>query len=226
MNELVQFSDNVWTLYFPLRVFGMELGTRATILRLPSGRVAIISPVKMSDEVADAIEAIGPVDAVISPNLFHHLFFNRACERFPDARRLVPPGLKEKIDLIDGTLELTPEGAIEDTLHWRLIEGAPALNEHHFYFQTDRALVVTDLAFHFVDHPQRWLRVMMGLLDGYGRLGPSRLARTTFKDKKTMRTCTDAVLQWDFDGVVVAHGACIPDGGKPLYDEAFRRVLG
>jgi hypothetical protein len=226
MNTLQQFSENLWTLYFPLRIAGLELGTRATIAKLPSGGLVIISPVEFSDQAAEAVDALGPVDTIISPNLFHHLFYNQACERWPDARRLVPPGLREKkLDLVDDTLELSPEGSIEDTLKWWFVEGAPSLNEHLFLLESDEVLIVTDMAFHFIDHPSWWFRLNMRLLDGYGRLGPSRLARMTFRDKAAIRASIDRVLQQPFDAIVMAHGQCIESGGHALCEEAFARVL-
>lgn len=110
MNRLEQFREGIWTLFQPLSYFGMKLGTRSTIVQLPSGALVIISPVTFDEATKAEIDALGVVDYVIAPNLFHHLFFNQACALWPEAQHLVPPGLSEKVSLIGSTQELSLGG--------------------------------------------------------------------------------------------------------------------
>jgi len=64
-------------------------------------------------------------------------------------------------------------------------------------------------------------RVLLKLNDCYCKFGPSRLVRSIIKDRAALRRSLDHVLAWDFDAIVVSHGASVKTGGKPLLREAF-----
>lgn len=225
MSELQPFNEKIWTLFQPLKVAGMAMGTRATILKLPAGGLTIISPVPFDDQVAAQIDELGPVEYIIAPNLFHHLYFNAACRRWPQARALVPPGLKKKVSIVDHAMELSPEGAIDDAIFWHRVQGSPLLREHLFIYPELSTLVITDLAFHFRDHPQLWLRFMLRILGAYNTFGPSRLMRSTIKDKKAFGESLLPILDAPWDAIVLPHGELIPRGGKALFEEAFRSFI-
>ena len=225
MSRLEPFTNGIWTVFQPLRFFGMELGTRATIVALPSGALAIISPVAFDEPTRAEIDALGEVAYVIAPNLFHHLFFRDACAHWPRARHLAPPGLEEKCDLPASTLELTPDGWIEDSLRWHLIDGLPLTNEHVFVSTPHKALIITDLAFNLHDHDQLWLRFMMSLLGAYNRFGPSRLERASIKDKAAFGRSLRALLEHDWDAIALPHGELIHEGGRARFEEAFKTYL-
>ncbi len=226
MSQLEPFSDHVWTVYHPLSVAGLKLGARATIVRLPSGRLAIISPVPFDDTTADAIDELGEVDTIIAPNKLHHLYFGDACRRWPEARALVPSGLDEKVRLPEHAVAMGQRGSIEDVLCWIAVDGAPKLEEHLFVDTRDGVLVVSDLAFYFVDHPQWILRQAMRLNGVYGRFGPSRIAKKVlFDEPRAIADSLAEVLELSWDSIIVAHGEPIPEGGRALFEEAFSPYL-
>ena len=70
--------------------------TRMTVIRGAESLI-LYSPVALSPEDRQALAAIGPVAAIISPNLYHHMFLRAAVEAFPSARVFVPEGLEAKI---------------------------------------------------------------------------------------------------------------------------------
>ncbi len=225
MSPLEPFSEHVWTVFHPLSIAGLQLGTRATVVRLPSGRIAIISPVPFDEETALQIDELGEVDAIIAPNKMHHLYFSESCRRWPEARALVPAGLEEKVDLPDRVVTMGDRGSFEDSLCWVAVDGAPKLGEHLFVEPRDEVLVVSDLAFHFTDHPQWIFRQFMRLNGVYGRLGPSRIARRTFDDHTALGLSLQKVLDLDWDAIIVAHGELIDKGGRHLFEEAFSGYL-
>ncbi len=225
MNPLNRFSEHIWTVSHPLAVAGLQLGARATIVRLPSDRVMIINPVPFEEPTKEAIDALGTVDTIVAPNLLHHLFFNDACRHWPDARALTAPGLEDKIELVERAVSMGHRGSVEDTIHWRRIEGAPKLEEHVFVDPRDEVLVISDIAFHFVDHPQWILRMMMRLNGVYGRFGPSRILRRLIDDDEAFGQSLDDLFQWPWDAIIVAHGENIDRDGRRLFVEGFERYL-
>ena len=71
----MQLIDHgIWTVPGDLTYAGLCLNTRMTVCRLSDGGLALISPVSFSETRKAAIDAVGPVRMVISPNLLHHLF--------------------------------------------------------------------------------------------------------------------------------------------------------
>lgn len=224
-STLTRLTDDVWTIYHPFRLMGMELGSRATIVELPSGRLLVVGPVPFDDDTAAEIEELGEVDTIVAPNLKHHLFFNEACRRWPDARALIPPGLDDKTDVVDRSAPMGQSGSIEETVHWRRIEGVPGVGEHVFVDPRTGVLVLADLAFHFPD-PTGWmLRLVLWLNGTSGRFGLSRLVRMYIRDSEAFGESLADVLEFQWDSIVVAHGEPIEVGGREVFVEEFERYL-
>ena len=75
---------------------GLAASVRMTVLAGAQGLV-LFSPVALNAADVAVIEEIGPVAAIVAPNLYHHFFLLAAVEDFPDARVFVPEGLEAKI---------------------------------------------------------------------------------------------------------------------------------
>ena len=133
---------------------GVRLGARTTVVQLPGGSVTILGPGRFSDEEARAIDALGPVRALVAPNLMHHLFLGPARDRWRDAQLVAPAALAKKradlkIDLpIDGSgsaasLPADGSGVLEPTF----VGGMPGVDEIAWRHAPSRTLVLSDLCF-------------------------------------------------------------------------------
>src|SRR5512134_1601831 len=97
MNDgLTPFADGVWVDEAPVRFLGMQLRATMTVLRLGDGTLLLHSPVAMAPERRAAVEALGRVAHLYSPNLFHHLRIGDWAAAFPSAKLHAPPGLAKK----------------------------------------------------------------------------------------------------------------------------------
>ena len=96
----VSLTPNIWTLDHDLKLLGMNFGTRTTILRLSDGSLLLSAPGSMTPAQQMAIEQLGPVSILMAPNLFHHMFLKAAKDRWPSAKIVAPPGLKEKTGIL------------------------------------------------------------------------------------------------------------------------------
>ena len=56
---LHQLADDVWEVPHPLRFMGFAIGTRMTVIRLPSGGLLLHSPVPVDDRLAGELAEIG-----------------------------------------------------------------------------------------------------------------------------------------------------------------------
>jgi hypothetical protein len=62
---LVANAPGLWTVDQDLRILGAQLGSRASILRLSDGRLALHSAVPFTAEDAAAIDALGEVALIV-----------------------------------------------------------------------------------------------------------------------------------------------------------------
>ena len=71
---LYPFGDDLWiTDGPPVDVVGFRYPTRMAVVRLPDGGLWLWSPVGLSMDLRDAVNALGPVQHLIGPNSLHHL---------------------------------------------------------------------------------------------------------------------------------------------------------
>ena len=218
-----ELGKDIWVADRTLKLLGAHLPIRMTVVRLSDGGLWVHSPVKLDGPTREALNAIGPVRHVVAPNLFHHLFVRPYLEAYPEARILACPGLAEKRkDLtFHGTLANEPAKAWAGQIDQHLLGGIPRLQEVDFFHRASRTLLLTDLVFHA--EPTRHLptRIFYALTGTYKRFGSSRLVKLIIQDKAAVRASVDRMLEWDFDRVVMNHGAIIEKDGRARLRDAF-----
>ena len=100
---LEPLAPDLWVVARPLRFLGMfPIGTRMTVVRLSSGALWLCSPVELDDALAAQLNALGPVEHLVGPNRFHHLYLGTALESYPNAQLHLAPGLAEKRPDLEG----------------------------------------------------------------------------------------------------------------------------
>src|SRR5258707_9176030 len=67
------FAEGIWTETRRARFWGLETGSRMTVVRLSDGGLFVHSPVALDPGTKEAGDALGDVRAVVAPSLFHHL---------------------------------------------------------------------------------------------------------------------------------------------------------
>ena len=221
MRAIEKLDEGLWVLRLPHRMMGMELGTCSTLVRLASGGLAIISPGPFEEGDFENIEALGKVETLVAPNTFHHLFFLRAAERYPDAARFFAPGLAEKVGTLPAGEVLTDEAPAlwRGALEQRRVRGT-LTNEVVFFQPRSRTLILTDLAFN-IRSGGFWTRLAMSLNGGFGRFGPTKMGRASIRDAAAFEDSLRAITAWDFERIVVAHGEVVAEGGHEIFCRAF-----
>jgi hypothetical protein len=223
-SELRELDRNLWAIDQPLRVGGLELGVRTCVIRLGNGGTLVHAPGPDTARLRREIEAIGPVRALLAPNLLHHMYLAECVGAFPEARVFGTPGLREKLGSvrIDEVLGEKPPALWTAELDQLLVRGTPGLNEVVFLHRTSRTLLCLDLCFNVQRSSSLFTRTFMRVNGAYGRFGPSRLFRyTILKDARAVRESVDRILEWDFDRVSVAHGDVLERGGREALRASF-----
>jgi hypothetical protein len=218
---LYELAENIWIAERSQRFYGLEVGTRMTVIRLADGSLLLHSPVSLDLELRRELDAIGHVRFVAAPNRVHHLYAGKVAEAYPAARLWVAPGLERKRPDLVFVAVLGDEAPAEwkDDVDQVFFRGRPYENEVVFLHRPSRTLIMCDLAFNFGPRAAAPTRLLMRLLRSYGRFGPSKVDPLLIRDRLAARQSLERILAWDFDRVVVAHGDVLESGGH----EALRR---
>ena len=230
---LVETAPNLWSATQPLRFLGLAVGSRMTVIRLPSQDLVLISPIELETEDRQTLYQLGTVRHIIAPNLFHHLSISATQALYPDAQVWGVTGLTEKRpDLqLDGLLDRP--GSFENVLDYLPFEGFAAIlprgiklaRETMFCHRPSRTLILTDAAFNFDSTSDLLTQLAGQLLGSYNTLRPSRLEKWGSRDKATVESSVRRVLDWDFDRVIPGHGAIVEQGGKAQFQAGYEWFL-
>jgi hypothetical protein len=225
---LRELNTNLWVAERPQRFFGLEVGTRMSVIRLADGSLLLHSPVALGPELRREIDGRGTVRFAVAPNRFHHLYAGDVARAYPEARLWVAPGLERKRPdlVIAGVLgdDAPPEWKGEvDQVFFR---GRPFENEVAFLHRASRTLLLCDLAFNFGPGAPVVTRLLMSVLQRRGRFGPLRLDPLLIRDRRAARQSLEGILAWDFDRVLVAHGDVLESGGRAALRAGYAWLLG
>jgi hypothetical protein len=100
-------------------------------------------------------------------------------------------------------------------------QGAPALSEVVFFHPPTRTLVITDTAHNLGPETPPVTRFLFWLFGGYGRLSTSLIDRLLNRDRAAARRTVDAILQWDIQRVIMAHGHIVESDGAQAFRKAY-----
>ncbi len=223
MKELV--PDRLWIREMPLRLYGIELGTRMSVVRLSGegGGLWLHSPVALDQRLREELDELGRVRFVVCPNLGHHMFAGDYFAAYPDAGFYAAPGLPEKrSDLpFDGVLGDESELGWTRDLEQAVFRGNRMVREVVFCHQESRTLIVADLVQSADSASPMLTRLEKRLTGTYKRPGMPLPFRLGFRDKAAARASVERILSWDFDRILLCHGPIVESCGKAVFREAY-----
>lgn len=196
------------------------------VARLPDGGLWIWSPIALSEELGREVQALGSVKHIVSPNRLHHLFLQDWALRWPDAMIHAPPGLaRRRPDLhFDVDLAHQPDGAsLADVIDQVVFRGSIAMEEVVFFHRESRTAILGDLIQRFPESAARgWKGAIMrlaGLVGEHGSTPPDW--RASFLRRSRARAARDAVLAWNPERLLIAHGECAQTGATAIIAAAL-----
>ncbi|QUS58143.1 DUF4336 domain-containing protein [Pseudovibrio brasiliensis] len=196
------------------------------VIRLQDGGLFIWSPIGLTKDLKDEIDALGPVRHIIAPNHLHDSFLTEWAQTYPEAKLHAAPSLAEKrSDLtFTSTLSNTAPANWQDEIEQCVVGGNSITTEVVFFHKASGTTLFTDLLQQF---PKGWFkgwRALIARLDLMTEPTPSvpRKFRVAFRDKATACKALRKVLNWPTNAVVVAHGNPIATGGTAYLNRAFR----
>jgi len=236
LNELKPLASEVWIVDGPeigMRYLGLTLPfpTRMTIVRLPTGRLWVHSPIAWNDALGHAITALGPVQHLIAPNTLHYWYLPDWHARFPQARSYGPPGLVEKARRavkIDATLRDAAPAAWGGAFDLCLFPGS-LLTELDFFHRPSQTLILTDLIENFEparvkSRLLRWIMQAFGAADPDGK-APLDMQWSFLGHRRQVRAAAQRLIEWAPERIILAHGRCYEAEAVAELRRAFRWAL-
>ncbi|MFI5296821.1 MAG: DUF4336 domain-containing protein [Polyangiales bacterium] len=214
-------AEGVWTTARSQRFWGLESGTRMTVVRLSDGGLFVHCPVALDAPTRTAVDALGPVRAVASSSLFHHLYAGEWMRAYPDALFAACPGLPEKRrDLsFDHVLSDAPHARWGDDLE-QIYFSSRFEHEVVFFHKRTRTMICADALLNLSKHPSRITRGV-ALLMANTAPGKGWMERIAVQNWKRGRREVDRILGWDIDAIVLAHGGLVERDGRRVMAEAY-----
>lgn len=223
---LKEFGPSLYYADGPIISFyGLKLPIRMAAARLADGKVWVWSPIPLTDELADAMEAIGPVSYIVSPNMIHHLYMGEWAKRWPDARLYAPPGLAHKAPELHfyADLQDAPDPAWSNDIDQVIFRGSIEMEEVVFFHRLSRTAIFGDLIERNDPDHRPYLELALMRLGGViGEHGTTPIDfRASFLDRGPARAARQKVLDWKPEQMLIAHGECAKTGAAPIIKEAL-----
>lgn len=223
-------SEGIWLIEGPIVSFyGFPYPTRCVVVRLGTGGLWIWSPIALSTELRKAVDALGPVEHLVSPNKLHHLALADWQRNYPDAALWGPRStVRKRPDLsFSGVLEDAVPSAWANVIDQAWVRGSILLDEMVFFHRASRTVMLADLSEAFSaaflrrhwSAWQRWIARLWGITEDAGK-APLEV-RLSFIDRRGARTAVRRMLDWHPEKVIMAHGVWQRENGRAFLERAF-----
>jgi hypothetical protein len=227
---LEQVHDALWVAEGELvNFFGLPYPTRSVIARSGSGDLWVWSPVKLTPALRTAVNTLGPVRHLVSPNKLHHLYLQEWSAAYPEAQLWGPQTTIKKrpdINFREALQDSPPPEWLAD-IDQAWFRGSFAMDEIVFLHRASATAIVGDLIQTFSDGFLRrqwgWWR-FLARLDGLTQdqaCAPLEW-RLSFINRAPARRARDKVLSWNCRSVIVAHGEWPRVNGNAFLAKSFR----
>lgn len=217
---------NIWDHEIPIRFGGIPLWHRMTVIRLTNGGLLLHSPTRLDVASQEQFQKLGPIVAIVAPSWWHDLYLREYLNAYPDARLYGAPTLlrwNRSLASAEVLRESEPslwKGEI-DQIH---VQGIGLfLDEIVFYHRPSRSLIVADLLFN-LSEKDAWITRALGsmVIGSFPGCRFARLYRLAVTDHRRMRSAVERILDWDFEQIIVGHGAVVDKNGKEVFRREFR----
>lgn len=228
MSALQVWSDGIWLAEAPLCFFGIPFGTRMTVVRLADRSLLLHSPIHISSSLRSELEQLGLVKHIVAPNKLHHLYLGAAVAMYPDAKLYASPGLVEKCPEFSCATSLTdevPPDSWAGVMEQLVVRGSNKMQEVVFFHHRSRTLIVADLCQNFGRQSPLLTQIVAWFARMHGRPRMPPDWQSTFRDHDALRASFSRLLGWDFDRVILAHGALLLTQAKLIFQREYAWAL-
>lgn len=203
--------------------------TRMTVVRLSNGDLFLHSPIKFNEELAKALQGLGRVRYLVSPNQFHYAHIGEWAEAFPETIAWASPGVRQRARARGVDIDFARDLSADAPEEWRseidqaLFPGG-YFKEFIFFHMASRTLILTDTIINLeldkLSEPWRTATRLTGMYHPYGQIFFGMRLPLLLQRRKT-EAVRERVRAWRPQRIVLAHGRCFDSGA----DEVIRRIF-
>ena len=209
--KLTSFADGVWFARDSYRLFGVDLGTKMTVVRLADKKLLIYSPIKINDSLRQQLSVLGDPAYIVVPSILHNLHAEQWHSAFPHSTVYCAQGAR--VSIKGKSLKPGESYPWEDQLITIFIDGMPKVNEWVFIHKQSKTLMVCDLLFNVLEPQNLWARQLLKLYGIYNRSAITPLYKLMIKDRKSFDQSLSKLKNCDFNKIIIAHGDNIDSEG-------------
>ena len=217
LDTLKPVAPDVWIVDSgPLRVLGMPVPVRMTVVRLTNGDLWLHSPTRYDARLRAEIETVGPVRHLVAPNSAHWTFVKGWQDACQGAVTWAAPKLRERGQVrrsglrIDGDLGDEVPAPFAPDFAQVIVPGGLGFREVAFFHKASRTLILTDLVLNL--EPERLPLLMrpaarlIGVTAPDGK-APVYLRLVVKRGGRAAARAADALIALQPDRVLITHGA-------------------
>ena len=224
---LTEFGRDIWIADGSyVSVAGFHYPTRMAVIRFLDGSVFVWSPIRITESLRTAVDAIGEVRHIVAPNSLHHLFLPEWKRIYPEARLYAPPGLRKKRTDIgfDADLGDTPSPDWSGEIDQVLMRGNLITTEAVFFHASSGTVLFADLLQQIPPQLLSGWRAVVAKLDRMTAPEPSvpRKFRIAFISRRPAREAFARILAWPAEKVLMAHGTPVVANAPEFLRRSFK----
>lgn len=215
-------AQGIWITERPQKFWGVECGTRTTIVALSGGGLFVHCPVALDPATRREVDALGEVRAVVASSLFHHLYVGDWMRAYPKALFACCPGLEHKRS------DLPFSHVLGDVPHplWapdleQIFFSARFEKEVVFFHRKTRTMVSADAMLNLADHPSLRTRLVARYFMRNVGPGLGWMEHYAVRDWRLGRRQVDRILAWEPEQVLIAHGKLVTHDGAAVIRDAY-----
>lgn len=228
---MTQVRPDVWLAerpFFPRLpgLQGTDVGGKMAVVRLPDGCLWVHSPVELDADLKKELDALGPVQHVVTPNTEHQKYAPQWIEAYPSALSYACPGLRESKPEVGWSATVgAPEGEIGDwptciDTCWVFAErvpmltgGRPFFSEVVFLHKPSKVFICSDLYWNYPGGSGVPLSTLMW------KAAMDRIYAPFYNRVMRIRPEFDTkvwaeISSWDFDYIAPCHGEPVDRDAK------------
>lgn len=232
LDVLKPAADGVWIVDSgPIRILGLPLPVRMTVIRLASGDLLLHSPTRYDDALRRQMERIGSIAHLVAPNLGHWIFLAEWQRHCPRAVTWAAPGLRQRAQVRRAEVRIDRDLAGSAPSEWAadidqvIVPGGAGFNEVVLLHKPSRTVVMTDLVVNLeaakLPVPVRPAARLLGVVAPNGK-APAYLRFIVRRKREEAGAAARRIVEWRPSRVVFAHGRWFDRDAAA----ALRRSLG
>lgn len=232
----------------PFKRHGLfKFGGRGTIVKLQTGALAVFSPVALTDEVRQKLQAMGNnVKYISAPDIDHHIFLTPWANAYPQANVIGMEGLPEKRENDPATKGISFSHVFtkSNKLDLKISEEFDSefeyeyMHSHHnrelvFYHKPTKTMIQADFIFNLPAYEQYsnsdespTSGILTKIFNKVMNTNDDIVWQRRFiwylaggKDRPGFSESINRMKHWDIQRIIPCHGDTMESGAQGIFDK-------